>query len=1250
MKQRWICFTSLFSALLLLCSFLPALAASNSALGAAAPASMKLWASPTGSSPSETRPISAVQWWYSSDDGSYYLFLPAEADTGSLQIWLEGAVNYAVDGLSVCNGDVVALLQQGAHTVQFDGRGYPLTVMKSANIPAMYITTESGSMSYINAVKGNEEEGALRMVSATGKIIYNNTLTQIKGRGNATWNKPKKPYQIKLNKSTDLIGAGSNKTWILLANYSERSLIRNKITYDLAKSAGLPNTTQSIFVDLYCNNQYMGNYQLCEKVQINNNRIEINDLEGATEDCNVNAPSSYPRFGSNVAVIGSSKGYEIPSNPDDITGGYLLELEYKDRYEAEVSGFVTSRGQPVVIKEPECASREQVAYISQYFQEFEDALYAPDGINPTTRKSFDEYFDLTSLARKYIIEEFSKNIDANVTSQYFYKPSDKESAIGYCGPVWDYDNALGNMKGATTTTGIYAGAKKGYTYYFYQLYQQKSFLNAVRAEWNIHFVPLISMCIGDSAANSNTLLRPMSEYYQELSPSAAMNFKYWNILNTLTTSGNDTGRTYEENYTYLRTFMQGRAAYLTSVWKLADIHSLTPAASAAESQGFLNILDYTGAAGTYIVDSEAALQKAADLVSGGKPLKGVTLLQTADIVLTKGFTPGGSVTGSSLNSLDTVFKGTYNGQGYAIQNLNISAPTQNGVGIFAASYQAAFRDLHITDGTVLGNNRVAALTGYGDQCTFLRCSNGAAITSNGGTDGTAGLAGVAREGAVFTSCYNTGPVSAGTAAGGLVGWGQTNITLTNCYNAGTISSKDSAALARTGAVLNFAGNYYWDGCGSSDKNGAQSFSASALTDSSLTGQLNAGSNVWAQTALFPALREGARANLVRLTKEYTTDGRVLNTKVVYYPKGTPVTLMPDNQNFLEEIRLDGVPLTAEKATLETDHLLSIALSVDAQNIFDYSGNGSYYISTPEELEAFLSLSREQDLSGSWFYLINDVNAQNITQSGGNFGGHLNGKFSQINALSVPLFQSVTDSGDVRKCTIKNSDLTGEGAIALINNGKISYITTQNTVINGQNPGGIAGMNNGIIAACSADGNIIGQGNVGGVAGSNAGTIKNCYNSARLITAATAAGIAPADGGTIADCYNRGILTGSDEWAISQNSFTNCFQWDWAMGNTLNVTTCTSADLANNTILSALPSLYWKSGTASPALIAVSYELGDADGDDRVTLSDAVLLLRYLNDLIPADQLNLQAADVNGNGFSIGDAVRLMQYLSSCYDF
>lgn len=137
------------------------------------------------------------------------------------------------------------------------------------------------------------------------------------------------------------------------------------------------------------------------------------------------------------------KGYEIPNNPDDITGGYLLEFD-DYRYYSEPSGFVTKRGQRVTIKSPENASREQVAYIKGFVEDMEEAIYSETGYN-SKRKYYTDYIDAQAAAKFYLLQELAVNVDAGRNSCYFgrirIKPETVSSIQAQRGtgmPGWDF--------------------------------------------------------------------------------------------------------------------------------------------------------------------------------------------------------------------------------------------------------------------------------------------------------------------------------------------------------------------------------------------------------------------------------------------------------------------------------------------------------------------------------------------------------------------------------------------------------------------------------------------------------------------------------------------------------------------------------------------------------------------------------------------------------------------------------------------
>ena len=514
----------------------------------------------------------AIHWWYSNRNRTYYLFLPAGTDTSKMKIWFKSTGDSILMGEhTVYSGDSAAVLTPGEKMIVDAGsKKYTLQVMQSANIPALFMTTDSGSLYRIHSKRANTETGSLIMLNPDGSMAYSGKLDQIKGRGNSTFAYPKKPYQIKLTDATDLCGMGKARTYVLLANYEDNSLIRNTIAFALADAAGLYYTSKFQAVDLYINNNYLGSYLMCEKAEIGDSRIDITNLEKATEAINEKPLDQYPAYGTDLQYAGLSKGFRIPNNPADITGGYLLELEKPHRYTPEVSGFKTKKGFPVVIKEPEYASKEQAEYAKAMIQSFENAIFSEDGIDPATGKSFDEIADMESLAKKYVLEEFSKNLDANRTSFYIYKPEDAKDTRFYAGPVWDYDIAFGNFakeksRSLTVPTGFYANDDRGMPFYWFPaLYTKQAFYEQAVKAYHASYVPAIKALLGMEEEKTGKVLS-IDAYASEVEASAAMNFIRWPVFNAASRQVK-TGKDYAENIAYLKDFIQKRMDFLNESW------------------------------------------------------------------------------------------------------------------------------------------------------------------------------------------------------------------------------------------------------------------------------------------------------------------------------------------------------------------------------------------------------------------------------------------------------------------------------------------------------------------------------------------------------------------------------------------------------------------------------------------------------------------------------------------------------------
>ncbi len=218
---------------------------------------------------------------------------------------------------------------------------------------------------------------------------------KIKIRGKSTAKAEKKPYRIKFEDKTSVAGIEEGKSWILLANMFDKSMIRNYLALTLARDMGMTWTPECRFVDVYVDGEFMGNYLLTEAITDGASTTDI-DVEN---------------------------------------GDFLFELD-QDRVEDAVY-VTTSLKMRMKYEEPELPSVLDQRWVISFFREMEDALKTHD------MERYSAYIDVDSFVDYYIHSEFTKNVDSN---QYSTRLFIKHGKL-YYGPVWDYDLAMGNING-----------------------------------------------------------------------------------------------------------------------------------------------------------------------------------------------------------------------------------------------------------------------------------------------------------------------------------------------------------------------------------------------------------------------------------------------------------------------------------------------------------------------------------------------------------------------------------------------------------------------------------------------------------------------------------------------------------------------------------------------------------------------------------------------------------------------------------
>lgn len=515
--------------------------------------------------------------------GTPYLFLPSSADLSQVRLCfytLHGEADALVAGSSdgsyspFASGAALDLTSagfsqdsSGAYVLYVrdstDAMPVALHVMKSANVASMYITSSdpvNEGRSYVDGSPDHSTSatGSMTLVDASGTVVYDSSLSQIKGRGNSTWgDSDKKPYQIKLGSKTDLLETGSAenkaKTWVLLANATDSTLIRNTISYKLALELGLVSSPECDPVDLYYDGEYCGSYLLSEKVEVNKGRVNITDLESANETANTGVDLDVLPTATGTNYYGFTYQYVTGiADPADTTGGFLLELD-NAYYSSERCWFNTSIG-TFTLKTPDNASQDEVKYISEYVQE---------AINSTMAGSQNAagYFDLDSLAKTYLVNELAKNSDyIRWSSTYFYKDAGASSTI-YSGPVWDFDSAYGIH---VPQNGLDYTSSSGLDALYYAFFSNNAQARAqIKSTWTNDLSSVVSnVLLGDETATGTTALRSVLWYADQVTSSEAMDYQIWGFgqFPFVTTPQS----TYEGNVTALRTWLAERSGWLSN--------------------------------------------------------------------------------------------------------------------------------------------------------------------------------------------------------------------------------------------------------------------------------------------------------------------------------------------------------------------------------------------------------------------------------------------------------------------------------------------------------------------------------------------------------------------------------------------------------------------------------------------------------------------------------------------------------------
>ena len=368
-------------------------------------------------------------------------------------------------------------------------KDYEVT-LSNTGLPVVVLNSSAGSVSFLHtSVPAKTDDWGDAVIS----IFENGVATDLDNaacgyrlRGNSTQTFPKKPFAIKLDSKTSVLGMAKHKRWCLLANWVDRSMIRNSIAFSVANTLkdhfyngevgteagrGLIWNPSGQSVELVLNGAHVGNYLLCEQIKIDKNRVAISDCyEDLYDD-------------------GAPYGVE--------DCGYLIECD--DNYD-ENCKFLTNRCYiPVQLKDDVPASH--LSYVQNWINDIENNL-----LNGNYSAAY-EKLDINSIIDWWIVEELMMNREYHhPKSVYLYKDG---AGKVFAGPVWDFDHQiLSNISNINTispfnnngsyelkdySTMIYTLFGGSYTYsldsnkpymWYPILFKDETFVERVKTRWN----------------------------------------------------------------------------------------------------------------------------------------------------------------------------------------------------------------------------------------------------------------------------------------------------------------------------------------------------------------------------------------------------------------------------------------------------------------------------------------------------------------------------------------------------------------------------------------------------------------------------------------------------------------------------------------------------------------------------------------------------------------------------------------------
>jgi hypothetical protein len=412
----------------------------------------------------------------------------------------------------------------------------------SSNLPLVVINTNGqtivddpkiiANMGIIWNGPGNRNSLSDPMNNYNGRIA-------IEVRGSSSQGFPKKGYGFE-TRATDLsdidvslLGMPEENDWVLYAPYTDKTMIRDVLTYTLDASLG-HWSPRCQYVELFLNGNYQGVYVLIEKIKRNKNRVDIAKLT----------------LTDNVG--------------EDLTGGYIVKIDKTTGGGGEgwYSNFSNAVGKTYYQydypKAKEITSAQK-SYIQTYIRMMENALYNENFKYPG---NYHEFLNDSSFIDFMIINELAKNVDGYRLSSYLYKG---KNDLVNCGPIWDFNLTYGNANyfEGWVPTGFQYKAYLGNDYWqnpfwWGKLMKDQAYVTKLKNRWTT---------LRKKQLSDQRITFVVDSLTNLISEAKERNYQRWTgVLGQYIWPNYYVGATYDSEISWMKNWISQRLAFLDQQW------------------------------------------------------------------------------------------------------------------------------------------------------------------------------------------------------------------------------------------------------------------------------------------------------------------------------------------------------------------------------------------------------------------------------------------------------------------------------------------------------------------------------------------------------------------------------------------------------------------------------------------------------------------------------------------------------------